>query len=49
MGPLANGILCLSKPKHNGKSDTDFKFVFPARNQNKETDSNNTLIHRLLF
>jgi hypothetical protein len=24
MGPLANGALCLSTPKHNGKSDTDY-------------------------
>jgi hypothetical protein len=23
MGPLANGALCLSTPKHNGKSGTD--------------------------
>jgi hypothetical protein len=23
MGPLTNGALCLSTPKHNGKSGTD--------------------------
>jgi len=23
MGPLANGALCLSTPKHNGKSGTE--------------------------
>ena len=25
MGPLANGALCLSTPKHNGKSGTAYK------------------------
>ena len=24
MGPPTNGVLCLSTPKHNGKSGTDY-------------------------
>ena len=27
MGPLANGALCFTTPKHNDKSGTDYMFV----------------------
>jgi len=31
MGPLANGTLCLSTPKHNGKSGTGHTLSFMTR------------------
>ena len=39
--PIANGTLCLSTPKHNGKSgtgwNTPFLFKMPAPNQKCDT------------
>ena len=37
--PLANGALCLSTPKHNGKSGTEVEDGRRARNKYKHTST----------